>query len=145
MQRKTLASSSSRSWNSRPRQCQKCHARILVQPDLTDTGCQDRGTHASIARVDGDLGKVGGKRVARSPKDSGSGQARLFMSSCQHRNCSKGLSSVPGEESTCLRCLLMIIEPLSVHLVIFRCVSPSTSFAWAPFFSLTQMSISSNR
>ena len=61
------------------------------------------------------------------------------------KECSANAGGVPGEGSTCLRCRLMMIEPLSVHLVIFRCASPSTSFACAPFFSLTQMSISSNR
>lgn len=37
------------------------------------------------------------------------------------------------------------IEPLSVHRVIFRPEPPSTSCGCAPFFSLTQISISAKR
>lgn len=53
--------------------------------------------------------------------------------------------AVPEFDSTCFKCFLIKIDPLSVHLVSLRFEFPSAYWGGAPFFSLTHISISAKR
>lgn len=75
------------------------------------------------------------------------GEYRLVCGvSCQRVDPDRlGWCDIPAFDSTCLKCFLMRMEPLRVHLVSLRLRSSSAYNGCAPFFSFMQMSISAKR